>query len=169
MHASNRPDARVETQRGTLPPRPRILLVDDTPIVRFVYTEILVKSGFGVVQAPDAEEARARVLEGIAIDLLLTDYHMPGMNGVQLAKWFQTRRPRTPVLLMSSDSENVRLAKEELAWLHGHEKPSSKKELLRIVHSALGSAAPPVFPETGNQGLFNFQPLEVGRGLPDGR
>ena len=63
--------------------------------------DMLIELGYEVVEARSAEEA-LDILEGEAhIDGLITDQLMPGMTGVDLAKAVRTRRPGTPVLLVS--------------------------------------------------------------------
>ena len=67
--------------------------------------DMLIELGYEGVEARSAEEA-LDILEGEAhIDGLITDQLMPGMTGVDLAKAVRTRRPGTPVLLVSGFAE----------------------------------------------------------------
>ncbi len=115
-----------------------ILLVDDSEILRHVYAKVLLKTGYGVVEACGAEDALVHLLDGLAVGLLLTDYRMPGMNGRIFAEWFQGYSPHVPVVLMSLEPESIGPPKEDLSWLHIHQKPSSEEELLKLVRGALG-------------------------------
>ena len=87
------------------PPAPRgktILLVEDEPQLRRVAATALRQAGFEVLDAGDGNEALARSGQHAgAIDLLLTDVVMPGMNGRQVADALLAQRPSTRVLYMS--------------------------------------------------------------------
>jgi two-component system, cell cycle response regulator DivK len=77
----------------TAAPRPRVLLVDDYPDAREMYSEYLQYSGFDVVEAGNGMEALQRAAES-APDIILMDLSLPVMDG-----WEATRRlkadPRT--------------------------------------------------------------------------
>ena len=66
--------------------RPRVLLVDDYPDAREMYTEYLEFSGFEVVEAGNGQEALQRAAES-APDIILMDLSLPVMDG-----WEATRR-----------------------------------------------------------------------------
>jgi two-component system, cell cycle response regulator DivK len=66
--------------------RPRVLLVDDYPDAREMYSEYLQFSGFDVVEAANGVEALARAVED-APDIILMDLSLPVMDG-----WEATRR-----------------------------------------------------------------------------
>ena len=66
--------------------RPRVLLVDDYPDAREMYTEYLEFSGFDVVEAENGIEALQRAVDA-APDIILMDLSLPVMDG-----WEATRR-----------------------------------------------------------------------------
>ena len=70
----------------TKPDRPRVLLVDDYPDAREMYTEYLEFSGFEVVEAGNGMEALERAIEE-SPDIILMDLSLPVMDG-----WEATRR-----------------------------------------------------------------------------
>src|SRR5580704_18648768 len=70
----------------TKSPRPRVLLVDDYPDAREMYSEYLEFSGFDVVQAGNGMEALQRAAD-TAPDIILMDLSLPVMDG-----WEATRR-----------------------------------------------------------------------------
>ncbi len=80
----------------------RILVVDDDPdlaqLLQYLLTE---RGGYEAVVASSAEEALARA-ETEDWDVVLTDMHMPGATGLELAEEIHRRRPRIPILLMTS-------------------------------------------------------------------
>jgi two-component system, cell cycle response regulator DivK len=70
----------------TKPRRPRVLLVDDYPDAREMYTEYLEFSGFDVVEAGNGMEALQKAVDG-SPDIILMDLSLPVMDG-----WEATRR-----------------------------------------------------------------------------
>jgi len=85
-----------------------ILLVDDEDTVRRFGARTLEKAGFRVVAASTGADAIVSCDEhGDAIDLLLTDVMMPGINGRDLAELLLARRPSLRVLFMSGYAEDV--------------------------------------------------------------
>jgi signal transduction histidine kinase/CheY-like chemotaxis protein len=83
-----------------------ILLIDDDPAVRQVTAEMLHNLGCQVTQASSAEQALA-LLDGNAgrVGLLLIDYVMPGMNGIDLAREVRRRGLDMPLLLQTGYAE----------------------------------------------------------------
>ena len=79
---STKPDNGTESK----PERPRVLLVDDYPDAREMYTEYLEFSGFDVVEAENGMEALQRAVDA-APDIILMDLSLPVMDG-----WEATRR-----------------------------------------------------------------------------
>jgi two-component system, cell cycle sensor histidine kinase and response regulator CckA len=79
-----------------------VLLVEDEPEVRRLVEKLLGLRGYRVLSASDPATAIALARRHeAAIDLLLTDVIMPGMNGRELARALATARPRMKVLYMS--------------------------------------------------------------------
>ncbi len=80
----------------------RILVVDDDPLVRTLATNILERAGYDIVSAEDGEEALMIFRrEADKIDLVLLDYIMPRMNGLQVLRELQQLDPDVCVLLCS--------------------------------------------------------------------
>ncbi|WP_310734634.1 response regulator [Azohydromonas caseinilytica] len=102
---------------------------------------ILREEGYEVAVAGDGRQALERV-EDAAPDLLLTDYMMPGMNGVELARALRQlpRHGQLPVLLMSGASASMLKAHagDYDAFLR---KPFDIETLLRAVRSLLDASA----------------------------
>ena len=80
----------------------QVLLVDDQPEVRSAVARLLVRLGYGVQEAGSAPEA-IRLARQTPFDAVLTDLHMPGMNGLELIVALQAARPTMPVVAMSGD------------------------------------------------------------------
>jgi PAS domain S-box-containing protein len=92
----------------------RVLLVDDEETVLGFMTELLRHWGIDVLACSGAPAA-ARHIESNpnAIDVLLTDYLMPGITGLELARLAHERRPDLPVLIYSGNTTT--LSAEDLA------------------------------------------------------
>src|SRR4051794_30912967 len=84
-----------------------IFVVEDEDIVRRVAVRALRKSGYTVHEASNGAEALDRFDQVGAVDLLLTDVVMPGMNGQELANHLRERHPALLVLFMSGYGEDI--------------------------------------------------------------
>jgi CheY-like chemotaxis protein len=93
------PTVMAEPQRARRPAR--ILLVDDEELVRQGTAEMLLGLGYDVVEAAGGAAAVGMVRAGLAPDLLVTDYLMPGLNGVALAAALRALRPGLPALMIT--------------------------------------------------------------------
>lgn len=78
-----------------------ILVVDDDEGVRENLAELFDLVGYRVVTAANATEAIQRLAEN-AVDLLLTDYRMPGPNGVELIESARRAKPGIKAILMTA-------------------------------------------------------------------
>jgi two-component system response regulator PilR (NtrC family) len=119
----------------------KILVVEDEPQVRDVLKMLLSFDGHEVVTAGDADEALA-AFEREPFDLVLTDYHMPGMKGDELALALKARLPGQPVVMVTAYAE---MLKASTAPLRGVDqlvnKPFQIQELRDAIHKA---TTPPV-------------------------
>jgi signal transduction histidine kinase/ActR/RegA family two-component response regulator len=107
-----------------------ILLVEDDHDVRAYVVEILRDLHYRVLEAHDADSALGLIERNdIRVDLLLTDLVLPGMNGGQLAKEVQARRPEARVLFMTGYSPGAL----------GHQWPSDAG--VDMLHKPLTEAA----------------------------
>ncbi len=80
---------------------PRVMIVDDEPLVRQFVMSVLASSGYRVFDAESPAQA-LRVLDANPdLDLLVTDVVMPGGNGWDLADEIRSRKPDLPVLFIS--------------------------------------------------------------------
>ncbi|WP_052388657.1 response regulator [Belnapia moabensis] len=91
------------------PPSPTVrrtvLLVDDDPLVLASTRAMLEDLGHAVLEASSGPEALELLRAGRAADLVITDYAMPGMTGVQLAATIRQHWPGLPVLLATGYAE----------------------------------------------------------------
>jgi CheY-like chemotaxis protein len=85
----------------------RVLVVDDDKLIRETVCETLELAGYHTVSAADAASALPIIARNGEIDLLLTDFSMPGLNGVGLIKEAQRYRPALPCILMTGYAGDV--------------------------------------------------------------
>jgi CheY-like chemotaxis protein/two-component sensor histidine kinase len=92
--------------------RPRVLLVDDEKMVRDVLTGELSDRGFQVIEAENGAAALALLEAGEAVELIVTDLTMPGIDGVALIQAAQLGNQRLPAILLTGyagDTANLTL------------------------------------------------------------
>ncbi len=91
------------------------LVVEDTPDARNLFVEMLKMAGLKVLEAGDGQSAVELIeTSGELIDVVLMDYRMPRMDGVQATKEIRKRFPDLPVLFVSAwdEPEMIRAALE---------------------------------------------------------
>jgi CheY-like chemotaxis protein len=82
--------------------RPILLCVDDDPGIRQLYQLLLGSNGYEILLAGSGREALKHFRSSRnGIDAVVTDYEMPGMDGIELAAQVRRKNPRLPVLMMS--------------------------------------------------------------------
>ncbi|MBP1475194.1 PAS domain-containing protein [Frateuria sp. MAH-13] len=112
------------------------LLVDDDCAVRDVTAARLRQLGFDVLEAGSGGAALDLLDRSPQVDLLVADFAMPGMNGVEVAQQARARRPDLPVLFVTGYADQTALAgvgEERVV-----QKPFRNDELERKVRAVLG-------------------------------
>jgi PAS domain S-box-containing protein len=97
-------DAAIEADTPGL----NVLLAEDNPINMMLIRELLCRRGHRVTEVANGRAA-VEAMQAGQYDLLLTDIHMPGMDGIEAAQairtWEQqTARPRTPIVALTADA-----------------------------------------------------------------
>jgi DNA-binding response OmpR family regulator len=104
-------------------------------------SKVLEKQGYRVLEAKDGEEASSICQDSLVhIDLVVTDFAMPRMTGLQLREQLVALRPKMKFLLISGYAEEV-LDNSPQQDLNGGdflEKPFLPEELVRKVREILG-------------------------------
>ncbi|MFS8380855.1 response regulator [Xanthomonas campestris] len=117
----------------------RILLVDDTDVVRMMVSEVLSDAGYHVIEAENADGALAQLRADAQIDMVVSDVGLPGMNGRDMADVARDLRPGLPILFITGYAENAATRQEFLAeGMALLPKPFSLNDLLNTVSRMLG-------------------------------
>ena len=119
-----------------------ILLVDDDRDILSCLEDSLSALGYNVIPKSDAESAMAIIREGAKVDLVLTDYSMPGMDGHEFFSVLKRVLPSVPVIILTGyGSVETYLKSLSLGVCEFVCKPIEAKELDRIVKAVLDRAA----------------------------
>ncbi len=125
------------------PPAKTLLVVDDDPMVRDLESQILRMQGYTVLEAENAEQALRVAASSATIHLLITDFAMPEVDGLELTRRFRAVYPSTPVLMVSGSLPLLRERKDqELDRVELLAKPFLLHELLQRVRTLLDAAVP---------------------------
>ena len=98
--------------------RPRLLLVDDEPVLADFVASAARESGYDAVLTSDDEQFRAEFL-ATRPDMVALDLGMPGMDGVELLRFLADQRFRSPVLIISGFDRRVLESAFRLGEAHG--------------------------------------------------
>lgn len=120
-----------------------ILLVDDELENLRSLGEILKRFGYTVIAKPDGRSALSVVQEGASVDLVITDYRMPGMDGLEFMTALKQVAPGIPVIMLTAyGAVETYLKSLSLGVYEYVNKPVKAKELGRIVKAALDGSEP---------------------------
>ncbi len=115
----------------------RILLVEDDPAVNYVLKRYLEAAGFAVLAAGSPREALG-LFASAPVDLVVTDFRMPGMNGEELLLALRAERPALPGLIVSAYANELSL---QIPGVPVLSKPVDAAELVEMVNNLLLDAA----------------------------
>lgn len=121
-----------------------ILVVEDEPAIQELIAANLKLAGYSVLRAEDGEQAVALVRDEVP-DLILLDWMLPGVSGVQLAKRFRMdeRTRDVPIIMLTARSEEMdKVAGLEAGADDYVTKPFSPKELMARIQAVLRRRAP---------------------------
>jgi DNA-binding NtrC family response regulator len=80
--------------------RPHILVIDDEAIALSNMSHVLIKEGYDVTTCKDGESG-LNALRHTRFDLVLTDLHMPGIDGMDVLQHVHVTIPETPVIMIT--------------------------------------------------------------------
>lgn len=124
--------------------QPHVLLVEDEPAQREVLAYNLEAEGYAVSRAENGEEAMLQVSE-ITPDLVILDWMMPLMSGIEVCRQLKTRdaTKNIPVIMLSARSEEVDTVRGLETGADDYVvKPYSLRELMARVRTQLRRSRP---------------------------
>ena len=112
-----------------------MLVVDDEDILRMLLTDTLEYDQFIVEEAEDGQEALEKI-QSNEYDVIILDYMMPRMTGLELLEHLQSMKLTTPVIMLTAKAQKT----DEVAALakgasYFVPKPFSPNELVELVKS----------------------------------
>jgi two-component system chemotaxis response regulator CheY len=117
-----------------------VFIVDDSVTVLMSMEAILCKGGYTVAKAATGEEAVTKLQGGLKPNLIITDIHMPGMNGIELIRKVRTMPgiQFVPILVVTTESQQAKRdearAAKATGWLV---KPVRPDDVLKVVKQIL--------------------------------
>ena len=111
----------------------RILLVEDDPAVNYILKRYLEAAGFAVLAASGPREALG-LFASMPVDLLVTDYRMPGMSGEELLLQLRSERAALPALIVSAYANELTM---QIPGVPVLSKPVDTGALVELVNNLL--------------------------------
>ncbi|OWQ88407.1 hypothetical protein CDN99_16235 [Roseateles aquatilis] len=128
-----------------------VVYVDDDPIVLMMVEALLKKAGYDVRSYADPRGFLDDVEQGrVSLQLLITDYNMPGMNGLELAVAVRGTLPRLPVIITTGYiADELTAAADQMGAVAVLQKERSFEELVELAARALRGFPESRFQESG--------------------
>jgi DNA-binding response OmpR family regulator len=119
----------------------RILVVEDEPLIRQLLSTALGDRGHKVETCTNGAEGLEALKSG-RFEVLITDFHMPKMTGIQLIEKLRASKTKIATILMSSNTlDELALTGKDLEGIHFLRKPFGINELYAVVQRAAKSSA----------------------------
>lgn len=130
---------RVRAGRPSTNSKATLLWIDDFQVGLEMYRAMFERLGYRVLTASSGEMG-LRVAASHHVDLVVTDYEMPGMNGEAVAFALKALKPNVPVILFSGSTT---MSDRALHMVDGCcDKAGSREELLAAIHFLLQKKRP---------------------------
>jgi CheY-like chemotaxis protein len=117
----------------------KVLVVDDNNDLRIVVSKMLSRLGYEVSSADSGENGLSIFLEN-KFDIVLSDYEMPGIDGVAFACSVKKSSPCTPVVIMTGAGKETVFSRESTAVDEVISKPFTLAEINETIQNLSGKA-----------------------------
>ncbi len=112
-----------------------VLIVDDSASMRQLVSFTLKDAGYDVIAAVDGKDALGK-LNGIKVEMIITDLNMPNLNGIDFIR--QVRQTAgykfTPIVMLTTESQEARKSEGRQAGASGWiVKPFTPDQLVSVV------------------------------------
>jgi two-component system chemotaxis response regulator CheY len=117
-----------------------IMTVDDSASVRQMVSFTLKEAGFDVIEACDGKDALNK-LNGVKVDMIVTDLNMPNMDGIELIRNVRASALNkfVPIIMLTTESQNEKKVEGKTAGATGWiVKPFKQDQLLAVIKKVLG-------------------------------
>ncbi|MBD3347152.1 MAG: response regulator [Chitinivibrionales bacterium] len=114
-----------------------ILVVDDCPEMRAVMIDVLKEEGYIVIGAESGDDAM-KLLRDLTFKVLVTDVDMPGMNGLELARYVKKEYPDTEILIVTGSHELCVAETVKEVGAEFMQKPFCLSALIETVRMLIG-------------------------------
>ncbi|MFC7051110.1 response regulator [Hansschlegelia quercus] len=129
-------DARPRPPAAASDGPPRVLMVEDEPMIALAMADLVGSFGYEVVEAHNGTMAKAAFDKYDRIDVMLTDLGLPDIDGHALAEWARARRPGLPIVFSTGRDEfEVPPLLAEGGRVHVVQKPFDSETLRRTLES----------------------------------
>ena len=114
----------------------KILVVDDTLVIRGFLKEVLTDMGFDVELAENGQIGYDMVVNG-NYTLIFSDVHMPEMNGEEMVKKIKQVKPEIPIVMTDSYPDKLAMKATNAGAICCLAKPFDLNELRKIINGII--------------------------------
>lgn len=120
----------------------KIMLIDDSRTMRNIQKAVIAQLGAHVIEeAADGQDALSKV-HAFQPDLILVDWNMPNMNGLEFVKAYRTANKTTPLIMVTTESEKARVIEAIKAGVNNYViKPFTPDLLSQRINETMSKRA----------------------------
>ena len=120
----------------------KILLVDDSKTMRTVQSKILTQLGYSEIREAENGVDAWNKVEELMPELILLDWNMPEMNGLEFLKKLRASGETVPVIMVTTESEKARVIEAVKAGVNNYViKPFTPDQIGTVIDETLKAAA----------------------------